>query len=165
MAAQFAADLAQNPENAQTYMTFGLWQHACWRWSQALVLFDRAVTLAPNDAHACDARASLLATSPDAAVRDGVAALRDAHRALELADAQGTLDGGWKHCVYLQILAAALAEVGDWAGALQPQREALALAVTNRGRDLSQTRLKAYRSQRPLREPAGLLWGIHASQA
>ena len=94
------------------------------------------------------------ATHPDAALRDGAAALQLATRVVALAPDPDFLD----------TLAAAHAEVGDFDSAVRVQREALALLTRQAdpgliGRDIADRRerlverLDAYLAGRPWRDP------------
>ena len=94
------------------------------------------------------------ATHPDPALRDGDAALRLAEQVVALAPDPDFLD----------TLAAAHAELGDFDSAIRVQREALALLVRQAdpglgGRDISERRerlaerLDAYLDGRPWRDP------------
>ena len=89
----------------------------------------------------------MLATSPDASVRDGHEAVRFAQQANEAS--------GWRSAGHIDTLAAAYAEAGDFPKAIEYQERACALQkneTPSRLKDL-QSRLALYRNQRPYREP------------
>jgi len=65
---------------------------------------------------------------PDPTYRDGEGAVRDASGAIALARAARELTTSWKHRVFLQTLAAALAERGDFEAAAE--RHALPYCIT-----------------------------------
>ena len=114
-------------------------------------LFDhmRSVELAPKDARACNGAAWLLATCPDQKIRDGSEALQLATRACEVTD--------WKDPLYLDTLAAAYAELGQFEKAVEWQQKALANPDFEKNVDkdefvVAQRRLNLYKSGKPFRE-------------
>ena len=114
-------------------------------------LFDhmRSVELAPKDARACNGAAWLLATCPDQKIRDGSEALQFATRACEVTD--------WKDPFYLDTLAAAYAELGQFEKAVEWQQKALANPDFEKNVDkdefvVAQRRLDLYKSGKPFRE-------------
>ncbi|MBI5772591.1 MAG: sel1 repeat family protein [Verrucomicrobia bacterium] len=83
----------------------------------------------------------ILATSSDDKIRDGKRALYFSLKAVEAT--------GRKRSDYLDILAAAYAEVGEFSKAVEVEKEALALAKIEEGYS---KRLKSYESKSPHRE-------------
>jgi tetratricopeptide (TPR) repeat protein len=79
----------------------------------------RAVELDPSSASAYNNLAWILATGPDASVRDGAEAVHYATRACELTD--------WKDPGNLDTLAAAHAEAGDFESAVRVTQQAIEL--------------------------------------
>jgi tetratricopeptide (TPR) repeat protein len=77
------------------------------RYDKAIEYFDEATRFDPGYHPAYNGRAWLRATCPEARFRDGRKAVTDARRACELT--------GWKNPMYLDTLAAACAELGDFA--------------------------------------------------
>jgi tetratricopeptide (TPR) repeat protein len=113
---------------------------------RALADFSRVIKLDPKFADAYDSMALILATSSDAKVRDG-------KRAVELAQTAAGLTG-WKNAYYLNTLAAAHAEAGEYARAAEWQQKAIGLrGFTQAGEAAAQERLRLYRAGKPLREP------------
>ena len=86
----------------------------------AVAYFQRTLALQPDNADACKYLAWILATSPDASVRNGV-------QAVELAQQADRLSGGNNPAI-LATLAAAEAEVGHFPDALATAQKALPLA-------------------------------------
>ncbi len=87
--------------------------------------------------------ATLLAACPDPAVRDGKKALSLANRACELRNTPDELA--------LHALAAAQAELGDFASAVSWQEKANATTFPPELRAEGATRLALYKSRRPYR--------------
>ena len=121
------------------------YQLRCYR--AALDDYASAHDLDPASASADNALAWVLATCPDASLRDGPRALEAARRACERA--------GWKNPFFLGTLAASCAETGDFKAAVEWQKKALEFAdlygpeETTRARQ----RLKLYESRHPHRDP------------
>ena len=94
--------------------------NAMGRTKESLPLLDQLVVDVPEDYDSKLMLAEILATSPDAELRDGARAVRVAREVVEFTKQQnaGALD----------ILGAALAESGDFAQALELTEKALKLA-------------------------------------
>ncbi len=99
-----------------------------------------------RDACAIDGRAWIRATGPDASLRDGKKAVELAIEACELTR--------WKEAYCVETLAAAYAEVGDFASAVKWQTKAIELEADPKERLEYQARLKLFRENRPFREAA-----------
>jgi tetratricopeptide (TPR) repeat protein len=89
------------------------------RFDKALDDLDEVLRVAPASARAHRERAWLLATCPEAKIRDGEEAVRSATRACELS--------GWKEPHCLATLAAACSEAGDFSSAVRWQENAVEL--------------------------------------
>jgi tetratricopeptide (TPR) repeat protein len=87
-------------------------------YEKALASFNEAIRLDANDADAADSAAWLMATAPDAKLRNGKRAVELAQKACELTQ--------WKNGSYVDTLAAAFAEAGDYAEAVRREQQALA---------------------------------------
>lgn len=109
------------------------------RLTRALAAVDKAPS-----APACNAMAWFLATVDDPALRDGPRALAYATKAAELT--------AWKNTSYLDTLAAACAETGDFANAIKWEEQYVAdPLVTESEREQARARLGLYRNSQPYR--------------
>jgi Flp pilus assembly protein TadD len=119
------------------------------RYADAVGRFRRALALAPNDAHTLNELAWLLATCPEPSVRNGPEAVALARRACDLA----TEDQAPR---FIDTLAAAYAESGQFAEAVAAAQRAAALArkAGKEGEaEQFQARLELYRQEKPYRQP------------
>lgn len=136
---------------ADALLKKGRAQEAGTHFQQALDLFpeDLAIlnNLAPRKITLLNNFAWLLATFPEASVRDGV-------KAIELARRAETLSGGGDP-VILDTLAAAYAEVGRFSEAAEGARRALKLALMQENTALADAlrkRIALYEAGLPYRE-------------
>jgi tetratricopeptide (TPR) repeat protein len=114
-------------------------------WKSAAADFRRAIELDPTSSRAYRSAAWLMATCPEAKYRHAKLALEAAEKAIALAEDEGTLD-----FTYLDTLAAASANAGEYAEAHDLLREALAQAPSAARESLKQ-RLASYTSDQPFR--------------
>jgi protein O-mannosyl-transferase len=114
---------------------------------EAMAHYQAALQLQPTNALVLNNLAWLLATSPEASIRDG-------RRALDLAQQAQQSSGGTNPAI-LGTLAAAYAEVGQFAEAVMTARQALKLAE-NRANTAEvyalQANLKLYQAGSPCRD-------------
>jgi tetratricopeptide (TPR) repeat protein len=114
-------------------------------YRKAVADFREAARLDPDDRRPHNYLAWVLATCPEAAVRDGKKAVEHAKRACELS--------GWREGASLDTLAAAYAESGDYKEAVRWQRRALEVGFLGMADETEKARerLKLYEAGRPHR--------------
>ncbi len=113
-------------------------------YEKALASFNEAIKLDANDADAADSAAWLLASAPDAKLRNGKRAIELAMKACELTQ--------WKNGSYVDTLAAAYAETGDYGEAVRRQQQALAVADFEQAEGKNaRARLAQYKAGKPNR--------------
>jgi tetratricopeptide (TPR) repeat protein len=120
------------------------------RVEEAIAHFQRALQIKPDSVDVLNNLAWLLATCPDAHVRDGVQAVQYAGRACELTHYGVT--------IFVGTLAAAYAEVGRYDDAVAAGEKACALATAAGEQDLLERNRKLlvmYRARQPYHEAAG----------
>jgi tetratricopeptide (TPR) repeat protein len=153
---RFEATIARDPGDAEAHLGMGLWWHWSEMYAKASTRFERGVEFGPGSEGGVRARAGLLATCPDPAYRDGEAAVRDAAAAIARARATRELTINWKHRMFLETLAAALAELGDFEAAAEVEREALRYCITRINEETAQARIAQFQRGERLRLDQGL---------
>jgi len=122
---------------------------AIGKYDKALADLDEVLRFAPSSARALRERAWLLATCPDAKIRNGDLAVISATRACELTD--------WNEPQCLTTLAAACSEAGDFGGAVKWQQKAVDLLLDKNPKKHEYRRiLDRYKAKKPYRH-LGLL--------
>ena len=138
---------ALTPDDLRVHFNLGLTRFGTGQFAAARDALETALERFPGDLAVRHLLARLLATSPDAAVRDG-------ERAVELArsvvDEQPALD-------HLETLAMAMAEAGHFEEAVSWQQRALERERETGGGNSPQRldRLRLYQARQPLRAPGG----------
>jgi tetratricopeptide (TPR) repeat protein len=144
---EWRSALSLDPKYAEAHVSLGDALDAQGQTAEALAHWRDGLGLQPNDPPALRRVAWVLATSPDAALRDGAEALAFAVRALELS--------GGKDAQVLDALAAAYAEKGQFANAALTARRAQARAAQENqpalARDIG-LRIALYESGQPFRD-------------
>jgi len=146
--AEWKRTLSMEGDNAGTYTALGnayLQKHAL---RQAIHHYEEAVRANSNSIYALNNLAWILSTAPDDVFRNGA-------RAVELAKKAGQLANG-SNSIFARTLAAAYAESGQFAEAIQNAQRALDLANDQRNRTLAalvQEDLDLYQRRAPLRDP------------
>ena len=143
----YQASLALRPDNADARGNLGTLLGRAGRWTEALASFAKALALQPGSTDALNNLAWLLATCPDAALRDGrraAALAAEADRLATVADPNS-----------LDTLAAAYAEAGDFALATATADRALKLAIAGNQPFVEDIRgrLRLYQGGVPYHEP------------
>lgn len=114
-------------------------------FAKALADYNRVTELAPDMAEAHNGMAWILATCSDDKLRDGRKAVTAATKACELSK--------WKVAGYLDTLAAAYAESGDFESAIKWQTQALsANGLPQEQIEEAHQRLKMYENKQPFRQ-------------
>ncbi len=103
-----------NPDNADAHNNLGNAFLHKGQAREAIVHYELAVKINPTNLPALDNLAWLLATNPEASLRNGARALELAHQACQIS--------GGNHPNLLQTLAAAYAETGRFAEADESRR-------------------------------------------
>jgi tetratricopeptide (TPR) repeat protein len=141
--ADFNEAIRIEPKQAWTYYRRG----AVWgqkrEFDRAIADYDEAIKLDPKSVWAHNNRAWLLATCPEAKYRNGQRAVEGATKACELSQ--------WKDPTHLDTLAAAYAESGDFAKAVEWQEKANTLFTDHKLKKPAEARLQLYRDKKPYR--------------
>jgi tetratricopeptide (TPR) repeat protein len=136
-----------DPNLAVAYGNRGSTYSKMGEFGKALGDLNEAIRLAPQDGKAYNSLAWLLATCPDASVRNGTKAVEAAKRACELE--------AWKTWYCIGTLGAAYAESGDFHQAVDFQNRAMNMpGFADSDRADAEKRLILYRQGKPYHEPA-----------
>jgi tetratricopeptide (TPR) repeat protein len=142
--ADFTEAIRRDPKDADAYCGRG------WAWrekrefAKAVADFQGALRLDPRDACALDGQAWIWATCPDDSYRNGGRAVEVAIEACELTR--------WKQAYCIETLAAAYAEVGDFASAVKWQTKAVELEADPAEKEEYRGHLKLYQQKKPFRD-------------
>jgi len=112
-------------------------------YDKSIADYNEALRLNPADAYNWNARAWFAATCPDAKYRNGKNAVADATKACELT--------AWKNGGWIDTLAAAYAEAGDFESAVKWQTTSIELADEKSKADL-RSRFELYKAGKPYRQ-------------
>jgi tetratricopeptide (TPR) repeat protein len=147
---QFQKVLENNPLDAKANYYLGIVLFQTGWVDKAMAHFQKALESQPDFTDAWDSldhTAWLLATSPEASVRNGP-------KALALARQLARLSGG-NNLAKLDTLAAAYAETGQFPEAIDAAQQALALALSQNNTALASTlrqHIKLFQAGVPLRD-------------
>jgi tetratricopeptide (TPR) repeat protein len=143
--ADFSAAIRLDPDHALSFNNRALVYRQRHEYDQAIADYAKAIRLMPHHNAPCGGLAWLLATCPQASVRDGRKAVELATRACEFT--------AWQDRIELETRAAACAECSDFPAAIQWQKKAIALVPGDPDRiEECQRRLKLYENGQPWRE-------------
>jgi Zn-dependent membrane protease YugP/Flp pilus assembly protein TadD len=152
--ADLEESLRLNPQDAVAWNNRGAALLRRGDYARAAADLGTALRLLPDLPNAFKNLAWLQATCPDAAFRDGAAAVANAARALRLS--------GGQPVEWLAILAAAHAEAGDFAEAVRWQTKCRDESPPAARAEV-QSRLDLYEARRPYREPPARRLTVPAS--
>jgi protein O-mannosyl-transferase len=141
------AALSIQPQHGDTYTNLAMALAEKGEPAEAIRQYEEALQIAPGSVPAQTNLAWLLATCPNSSLRNG-------NRALDLAGQANQLSGG-SNPIVLRSLAAAYAEVGQFAKAAEVAQRAERLASEQSFHSLVpalQDEIKSYQANRPYRE-------------
>ena len=144
--AAYSAVLAIQPDVWQALRGRGDAYLNLGKQAEALADYEKALKLAPKDHGILNNLAWVLATSPDAKLRDGKRAVQLAAEACQATD--------YKLAYILSTLAAAYAETGDFDSAVKWAAKAVELADKDQKDQSAELKkeLESYRAKKPWRE-------------
>jgi protein O-mannosyl-transferase len=134
--------------NGNAHNTLGLGLFRTGRANEAVAHWKESLDIMPDNMNAQANLAWVLATSPDASLRDGAKAIELARKVLEHA--------GHANVIVLRTLAAGYAESGRFSEAIETAQQALQLAIAQGNTALTedlQLNIANYRRSLPLRDP------------
>jgi len=144
---QYQRTIELSPNSAQAHYKLGLALEKQKKFTAAAAQYQKALELDPRHLPAHVSLAWLLATCPEASLRDGGRAMDLAQQAVQLSK-----DGPPE---VLDTLAAAYAEAGRFEEAVQTARQALDLPATKNNQPLTeaiQNQLRCYETNSPYRD-------------
>jgi tetratricopeptide (TPR) repeat protein len=112
-------------------------------YGRALATLDEVIRSFPDFVEAHECTSGIRASCPDARFRDGELAITSATRACELTN--------WKDIEALSLLAAAYAETGDFAEAVEWQQKVVIMTVNHSDASNHRDRMALYKSGKPYR--------------
>lgn len=141
--ADFDQAIAINPRHSLAIYWRGSTHSAMKQYQQAVADFTAAYELEPHNPLFGNGLAWLLATCPDGRYRDGKKAVEAANRSNESTE--------YRNYAFLDTLAAAYAEAGQFPEAVKWQQKAIEPIVDEAVKRDFQSRLNLYRANRPYR--------------
>jgi tetratricopeptide (TPR) repeat protein len=145
---QFQTALQINPDLAQARYNLGKALLQTSRMDQAVIQYQKALQIQPANPTFQISLAWLLATGPEASLRDGA-------KAVELARQADKLTGG-QNPIILRTLAAACAEAGRFPEAVETAQRALSLAEAQSDKESAvalESELKLYQAGSAFHSP------------
>ncbi len=142
--AHYAEAIRLQPGNVVAHYNLGVVLSRLGNCEAAKAHYAEVIRLNPGFAEAYNASAFIMATRPEAKFRDGKRAVALATRACELTK--------WKDPRFLDTLAAAEAEAGDFDAAVASQKRAIELLTGERQKANYRSRLVLYQGKKTYRE-------------
>ena len=140
----FSEVLRMNPGDSDALTERGWTYFRMGRFAAAAQDYSEAIRVAPNNPKAYNDLGWLQATCPDVVMRNGKEAVGSATKACELTH--------WNDWKYIDTLAAACAEAGDFKKAIEYQKQAIDMnEEKGDDRDEMQARLSLFEQQQPYR--------------
>jgi tetratricopeptide (TPR) repeat protein len=141
----FSHAILLNPEDARAFYGRGTIYSHTGSYTNAILDFEIYIKLKPKSPGAYNMLGWMLATCPDDKIRDGKRAVELATKACDLSK--------WEKYAYMDTLAAAYAEIGDYENAVKYQKQAISLeGVPESNRTNVQNRVELYLEHKPYRE-------------
>jgi tetratricopeptide (TPR) repeat protein len=144
--ADYTAALKLDPADVRTLhsrSTAWMFKH---QYARALEDVNEVLRRDPNDIVARRRRAYVRAAAPDRTLRDGKQAVADAVRACDLSQ--------WKQPETISVLAAAYAELGDFAKAVEWETKAVNMSTDKNAKTEFASTLRLYQQRQPYRLPS-----------
>ena len=144
---EYRRELEIQPGYALAHADLGIVYSQKAQMDQAVAEWQKALTLEPNNLNAACNLAWVLATQSDGAIRDGAKAVQLAQHAVDLS--------GGRNPRILRLLAAAYAETGRFAQAIEVAQRAAQLAREQNNPDLAETlkrNVESFQANQPLRD-------------
>ena len=132
----------QNPNNIQIRYNLAQLYSQIKHWKKAAEMYNNIIQENVSYPPLLNNYAWLLATAPDKNVRNGNLALKLASQICELTQ--------WKNLPFIDTLAAAYAEMGDYSNSIALLEEYQNLATNSEMKQLVKKRLNLYRKRRPI---------------
>lgn len=137
--------LRLNPKNSVTLINRAVALKAIKQYGKAIADYEQSIRLDPKHARALSNLGWILATCPEESLRNGKRAVELATKACQLTK--------FKEPNYLDALAAACAEAGDFAQAIRYEKQALESSrFARQYGGAARQRLKSYEEMKPHRE-------------
>ena len=140
----FTEAIRLDPKYAKAYSNRGKAWLKKEDLDNAIKDYTEAIRLDPKNAEPFNASAWLRATCPNERYRDGMEAVKNATTACELS--------AWKNGNNIDTLAAAYAEIADFANAIKWQEKAIGLTSDEKLKAELRTHLAVYKRGKPYRE-------------
>lgn len=140
----FTEAIRLNPEFALSFQARAFTLKSNSDYAAAIADFQQAIRLNPKLHASHNGLAWLYATCPDDNFRNADEALQHARKACEQSH--------WKNEQYLETLAAAYAEAGDWHSAIKRQEKAVELTKDEESKQQALKRLELYNAATAYRD-------------